>query len=191
LVNQMPGRLRDRVRIADRNQSGSAQWESDVHVGTDTPAERIRLWDTIDQSWSASLPINQAHYNLRKEVLRCSACTEVALFKGHIGRHIVGVRDRYEAHKNADPVHASGGNESCGGCGSEFSPGRQRAKRHIDQIKQAGPAHVGATELTVRRFALEPSVPEPVRSNGTEPVDIQVERSERKRSRHRNRRRRR
>ena len=136
------------------------------------PSPTVRLWDLVDNSWTAPLPRRQAmEYNLPMIVDRCSACTTTSLGIGgksnDIPNHIRHVLENGALHADApdDVIQYRDGPQgtvvpTCVVCGKSFARDPWQARRHRESVLAEAERHEGAVKLTVRRFALGPPGPE-------------------------------
>ena len=171
-VKEYQGELpssRERQRIV--NESGRDAVMFDVT----SESNKIKLWDLIDNTWSAPLERDTAmnHY-LRKMVYRCSVCPEASLFEDDIKRHLAQVKAGHETHADAELIRgiAEHGQPTttCSGCGAPVSMRKNQGNQHIDRIKETYQAHVkeGTIDvLLMHRYTTSPSVSMPVQTVNT------------------------
>lgn len=133
-----------------------------------TGAQKLRLWDCVDESWLLNpVPDYQVYQIcLRQIVIKCSACKFTALdrpgFEGAwIRKHLAKVRGDAEQHEGAalTAMPALPGQpfrESCSGCGATFSR-RNAGQKHIANVLGLFSQHKGPVEeLRLRRYSLGP-----------------------------------
>ena len=167
-----------------------------VYQPGEAPTKRIRLWDNIEEAWTGILPQQHAlEFNLKMVVERCSACPEnssgIGGHKRDIANHFQRIRDRASDHRGSDTKimylpAIDGVIPSCTACGQTFRSKPQQATKHIDMVLEEAKAHKDASQLTVRRFSLEPPVLTFPDSRGeVRPELQQVERNPQKRRRKR------
>ena len=182
-------RLRKQVEADQRDQ---LLWSPD------TPRSGlIQLWDMVDGTQTAPLdPQHAYNHYLRKVVFKCSAGNFTSMKEGLVEGHIRSSAIPADEHKDANVQDFLGGqrpSKVCGGCGVYFTAHPQNAYKHLRNVVEAGPLHVGATELVINRFSLTPPVlaeapTAVVASYDQETETRQLERSqEPRRRRHRNR----
>ena len=154
---------RDRQRIV--NESGRDAVMFDVT----SDSTKIRLWDLIDETWTAPLERDMAtnHY-LRKMVYRCSVCPEASLYQDDIKRHIAQVKTAYEMCADAELLRGIGEHGqptfTCSGCGAPMSMRKNQGKQHIDRINNQYNTHVNANDVDILltyRYSTSPSVSMP------------------------------
>lgn len=188
------------MAVSDSAVRNAVESEQTIYKATREGPNKIRVYDVIDRTWTGPVAPNLAYQNyLRKVVFKCSACNFTTARKNQIEQHVRAVFTAHQTHTNATlSTKAEGGYtlQECSGCGGRFSIGRMAGEKHLELIRTAPPAHVGAEELMVKRFALEPSEPvilgrQPVQAGEnfivTEPEAV-VTRSSRRRRRSRRRR---
>ena len=191
---------RDRRRIVDESGRDAILFDAGS-----SEANKIKLWDLIDQTWTSPLEKGMAmeHY-LAKVVFKCSCCTEASLYEGHIEQHLVQLKTNYESHRDAELYQGIGEggqiNFTCTGCGSPMSMRKNQGTKHIERIRNNYDAHVKAGTIDVlltHKYATSPSVSMPeqvintVAFKGEQPEVDRVSRSVDDRTRKRRRRKRR
>jgi hypothetical protein len=194
---EMPATLQERERAASQAAAGVANWYKESGVDGVSPAERIRLWDNVDNTWTNPLERGMVHnYYLRKVVTKCSVCKTASAFSRDVSTHIDRTEQQHRDHEGAELGTTQGTGSDvvqiCSGCGMPFALRKGQGRRHLERMKTEGPLHKGAGVVTIHQFSLAPPAPVAAdTNNGTGPVDIQVERSSRRRRRSRPRSRRR
>ena len=160
-----------------------------------------RLWDVVDQTWTALLPSYRLPYYLRKVTVKCTGCYESSTWERDILAHIQKVRENAELHsQNGTKIEYSiqegRSVPQCTACGKIFMSRPGRAREHIQEVLGALAPHKKASPHTVLRFRIQPEnlVAEQsplVVLNGvsdeTVPVASTGERTKRKRKRNRKR----
>jgi hypothetical protein len=148
LRNEIRGEHRDAVYTERQEGAGS-----------------MAVWDCVDGTWSAPLPIEYIyqHY-LQKVVARCSACTFTSSFDGDIAKHVEQIKRDFVAHEGArltEPISQVGLQpvQHCTGCGASFRMAGYRGQRHLEQLAEMKRNHGRVELLVIKRFALEPSEP--------------------------------
>lgn len=187
-VKEYQGELpssRERQRIV--NESGRDAVMFDVT----SESNKIKLWDLIDNTWTAPLERDTAmnHY-LRKMVYKCSVCTEASLFEDDIKRHLAQVKAGHETHADAELIRgiAEHGQPTttCSGCGAPMSMRKNQGQRHIDSINDKYDTHTEAGDVKIlltHRYTTSPSVSMPeqivetIQFGGTKPVVQQASRN--------------
>jgi len=187
-VKEYQGELpssRERQRIV--NESGRDAVMFDVT----SESNKIKLWDLIDNTWTAPLERDTAmnHY-LRKMVYKCSVCTEASLFDDDIKRHLAQVKSGHETHADAELIRgiAEHGQPSttCSGCGAPMSMRKNQGQRHIDGINDKYDTHTEAGDVNIlltHRYTTSPSVSMPeqivetIQFGGEKPVVQQESRN--------------
>ena len=187
-VKEYQGELpssRERQRIV--NESGRDAVMFDVT----SESNKIKLWDLIDNTWTAPLERDTAmnHY-LRKMVYRCSVCPEASLFEDDIKRHLAQVKAGHETHADAELIRgiAEHGQPTttCSGCGATMSMRKNQGQRHIDSINDKYDTHTEAGDVKIlltHRYTTSPSVSMPeqivetIQFGGTKPVVQQASRN--------------
>ena len=151
------------MAVSDSAVRNAVESEQTIYKATREGPTKIRVYDVIDGTWTGPVAPNLAYQNyLRKVVFKCSACNFTTARQNQVGQHVRSVFTAYQTHTNATlSTHAEGGStwQECSGCGGRFRIGRMAGEKHLESIRTSPPAHVGAEELTVKRFALEPSEP--------------------------------
>ena len=188
------------MAVSDSAVRNAVESEQTIYKATREGPTKIRVYDVIDGTWTGPVAPNLAYQDyLRKVVFKCSACNFTTARQNQVGQHVRSVFTAHQTHTNATLSTKSEGGytwQECSGCGGRFSIGRMAGEKHLELIRTAPPAHVGAEELMVKRFALEPSEPvilgrQPVQAGEnfivTEPEAVVI-RSSRRRRRSRRRR---
>jgi hypothetical protein len=160
---------------------------------------RVRLWDNVQQGWTAALPKQLVHgFYLEKLVEKCSVCTFTSAFTDKVRTHVKQVEESAQDHEQATPqdaILAAGvSGIRCSGCGASFGT-FTAANRHIEQRRRMGREHSFVEALTMRLYTLTSSEPDVLHrthirgEDGTpeEPDASQVDRSTRRRHRRRGR----
>jgi hypothetical protein len=151
------------MAVSDSAVRNAVESEQAIYKATREGPSKVRAFDVIDRTWTGLISPNFVHQHyLHKVVFKCSACNFTTSRQNQIGQHVRSVFTAHKTHVNAVlSTHAEGGStwQECSGCGGRFRIGRMAGEKHLESIRTAPPAHVGAEELTVKRFALEPSEP--------------------------------
>jgi hypothetical protein len=173
LPGELPEKLGERRRISEAAGADAVSWESLSGKG-------IRLWNPLDDKWTAVLPADRARdYYLRKVAVRCSACIFVGFNIAEVEAHIKGFLEKAEEHAGAELIPVIDGSHSgtaCTGCNARFMNRRKQATQHLERFSaQAGQFHMRATAVTFRRYTLGPTEPAPASQNGAGAVVHQSE----------------
>jgi predicted RNA-binding Zn-ribbon protein involved in translation (DUF1610 family) len=161
----------------------------------------MAVWDMVDGTRTtipttifSSGPFKGRIAALEKVVSKCSACT-YTVAKGehdsqHVLSHIENVQQQTKDHEHAEARELDKG-FSCSACGTQFISRPMNVHRHIQQMKDGGPAHLGAVEVVMKRFSLQLPVQPVVVIPMAPAVGLESETSQMERSQgHRRRRRR-
>ena len=83
---------RDRRRIVDESGRDAILFNVD-----DSEANKIKLWDLVDHTWTSRLEKSMAmeHY-LSNVVFKCSCCTHTSLYEGHSEKLLVLLKSNLE-----------------------------------------------------------------------------------------------
>ena len=151
------------MAVSDSAVRNAVESEQTIYKVTRDGPGKLRVFDVIDRTWTGPIAPNFVHQHyLRKVIFKCSACNFTTSRQNQIGQHVRSVFNAHRTHTQATlQVHAEGGStwQECSGCGGRFRIGRMAGEKHLESIRSAPSAHVDAEELTVKRFALEPSEP--------------------------------
>jgi hypothetical protein len=150
---------RSRVGVADPGRAGIVQAQDRLETEVNAHTEDIRLWDCVEQTWSAHVMRDIAYqYYLRMVVNACSACSITGHSLAEIRKHLEMTLAAYHLHKDARVVRGEHGGE-CSACGTRnILP--TRCSIHISGIIECGSRHLGEVkELLIHKYALGPSGP--------------------------------
>ena len=145
-------------------------------------ANRRRLWDSIDQTWTAALSMETALFKADQVIFKCSSCLYTSMFnkagegpgkdggeyQAGSGASTNGIRSHArkaiaqgEDHRGA-VVERQDKADACSACGATFERARRLGfcQKHIDAIRESGEAHKhGVRQVTMKRYTLGASEP--------------------------------
>ncbi len=126
-------------------------------------SETIRVWDTVENHWTEPLARDVAEQlYLRQVQFKCSGCDTTDLHDNGIANHVSQLAQGIIEHEGAELVpftRADQDGTRCTGCGGEFMLRKQQGQRHLERFGETTRrAHIGAEQVTIRRYTLEPPV---------------------------------
>ncbi len=164
----------------ERVTTAGGDYDVRQQVVTQSTVDKIKLFDTIDQTWTE--PIDTAHATtkyLSKVVGKCSACDYVTGAEiepirqlAMVRAHLNSVVEQAESHVKAEVLPGTyNGNPAhiCTGCDLPFKNNKGQGRKHLLAMQSLLLAHQYAEAQLIRRYALEPSAPVVLR---TEPVTV-------------------
>ena len=142
-------------------------------------AGQMHVWDQVDgtETWLPLQTVQKGEYagqvvGLLKVVSKCSACRYASIHKGQVMAHVRAIREESDVHQQATGNLSADGVMHCTGCRWESRSRPQDVWSHIKSKVAAGPTHINAQELVMRRFGLEP--PAAWKDSGGDPVATEI-----------------
>jgi len=149
--------------VSDSAVRNAVESERPVYRMTRDGPTKVKIFDVIDKTWLGPIAPNLAYQDyLLKVVFKCSACNFTTPRENQVAEHIRAVFNGQSIHADAtlETVIDNGiAWQFCSGCGGKFRAGKRAGNKHLEAVQGAPVVHVGASELMMKRFALEPSEP--------------------------------
>ena len=160
IVESGQERVVGEAEYAAMQQQIKAERLDRMETSTREGEDSIAVWDCVEGGWSGPFPEEHVYKKyLKKEVLKCSACTWTYPFgAANIGRvkaHVENVQEQAQAHYMAQ-IDDDG---KCSGCGNTFSARKLQAQKHLETMRGLSETHQTVEALIFRRYSLEPSEP--------------------------------
>jgi hypothetical protein len=162
IVDQPSGTEHEVTQAEYKQRKRMVESDQLTHVIQVTGEKRKErcLWDCAEGAWTKPIPESAiVSFHLRKVVYKCSECIFVTAFDGGVAAHVRSGLERAQEHEGAQlevTVGMSGG-QHCSGCGIVFSMRKGQARKHLEAMQVFPSAHQEVHELTIKKFALEPS----------------------------------